>query len=63
MSSDTTSKRMRYAIYARYSSEMQNEISLEDQEAVCRQEIAKRGGSVVAVYKDSAKTGWSKTRC
>ena len=58
----TTQKRTRYAIYARYSSEMQNEISLEDQEAVCRQMIAEKGGVVVGVYKDGAKNGWSLDR-
>lgn len=58
----TTQKRPRYAIYARYSSEMQNEISLEDQEAVCRQLIAEKGGVVVGVYKDGAKNGWSLDR-
>jgi site-specific DNA recombinase len=57
-----SSKRPRYAIYARYSSEMQNEISLEDQEAVCRQLIAEKGGVVVGVYKDGAKNGWSLDR-
>jgi hypothetical protein len=35
---------MRFAIYARYSSDMQNEISLEDQEIVCREAIGQRGG-------------------
>ena len=55
----TTQKRTRYAIYARYSSDMQNEISLEDQEAVCRQMIAEKGGGVVGVCRDDDKTGWS----
>ena len=57
-----TTKRLRYAIYARYSSDMQNEISLEDQETVCREAIAARGGVIVAVYKDGAKDGWSLDR-
>jgi site-specific DNA recombinase len=57
-----SNKRQRFAIYARYSSDMQNEISLEDQEAVCRQAIAERGGVVVAVYRDGAKDGWSLDR-
>jgi site-specific DNA recombinase len=57
-----TEKCFRYAIYARYSSEMQTEISLEAQEACCREAIGKRGGAVVAVYTDSAKTGWSLER-
>jgi site-specific DNA recombinase len=60
--SQKSGKRPRYAIYARYSSEMQNEISLEDQEAVCRQLIADKGGVVVGVYKDGAKNGWSLDR-
>ena len=58
----TMSKRTRYAIYTRYSSDMQNEISLEAQERLCREEIAKRGGAVVAVYSDGAKSGWSLER-
>jgi site-specific DNA recombinase len=62
MAKKQSSKRPRYAIYARYSSEMQNEISLEDQEAVCRQLIADKGGVVVGVYKDGAKNGWSLDR-
>ncbi len=57
-----SNKRVHFAIYARYSSELQNEISLEDQEAVCREAIAERGGVVVAVYKDGAKDGWSLDR-
>lgn len=55
-------KRTRFAIYARYSSEMQNELSLEAQEYCCRQAIAERGGVVVGVYLDSAKSGWSLDR-
>ena len=49
-----------YAIRSYY--EMQNEISLEDQETVCRQLIAEKGGVVVGVYKDGAKNGWSLDR-
>ncbi len=52
----------RYAIYARLSSEMQNELSLDAQEQLCREEIARRGGSVTAVYRDNAKSGWSLDR-
>ena len=58
----TPQKRTRFAIYARYSSDMQNEISLEDQEAVCREAIGARGGVVVAVFKDGAERGWSLDR-
>jgi DNA invertase Pin-like site-specific DNA recombinase len=52
----------RVAIYARYSSEMQNEISLEDQVSLCREEIARRGWRVAGIYTDSARSGWSLDR-
>lgn len=55
-------KRIRFAIYTRYSSEMQNDLSLEAQEQRCRQAIAERNGVVVAVYSDGAKSGWSLER-
>ena len=55
-------KRTRYAVYTRYSSDMQNELSLEAQEARCRQAIAERGGVVIQVFSDSAKSGWSLDR-
>jgi site-specific DNA recombinase len=53
---------LRYAIYARFSSDMQNEISLESQEMMCRRAIAERGGVVTKVYADAAKYGWSLDR-
>jgi site-specific DNA recombinase len=59
---ETPSKRTRFAIYTRYSSEMQNELSLEAQEHCCRQEIARRGGVIVSVYSDGARNGWSLDR-
>ena len=37
-------KRIRFAIYTRYSSELQNDLSLEAQEDRCRRTIAERGG-------------------
>ncbi len=55
-------KRLKFAIYARISSEEQNEKSLEDQIAMCKAEVAKRGGTVVAVYEDNAESGWSINR-
>ncbi|MBP7042352.1 MAG: recombinase family protein [Chloroflexi bacterium] len=55
-------KRIRFAIYTRYSSELQNDLSLEAQEDRCRRTIAERGGVVVNVYSDGAKTGWSLER-
>ena len=35
-----STKRTRFAIYTRYSSEMQNDLSLEAQETRCREAIA-----------------------
>src|SRR5664279_3301593 len=51
-----------FAIYCRYSDEVQNDLSLESQEMMCRDEITRRGGVVVDVYKDAAKFGWSLDR-
>jgi site-specific DNA recombinase len=53
---------LRYAIYCRFSDEVQNEISLESQEMMCRREIEARGGTVVGVYADAARFGWSLDR-
>jgi site-specific DNA recombinase len=55
-------KRTRFAIYTRYSSEMQNDLSLEAQEERCRKAIAERDGVVVSVFNDGAKSGWSLER-
>jgi DNA invertase Pin-like site-specific DNA recombinase len=52
----------RVAIYARYSSEAQNEISIEDQVQRCREEIAQRGWRVAGIYTDGAQSGWSLDR-
>ncbi|MCA9946246.1 MAG: recombinase family protein [Ardenticatenaceae bacterium] len=55
-------KRLRFAIYTRYSSELQNELSLEAQESRCRRAIAERKGKLVAVFSDEARSGWSLER-
>lgn len=55
-------KRIRFAIYTRYSSELQNDLSLEAQEERCRQAIVERGGVIVSVFSDGAKSGWSLER-
>lgn len=55
-------KGLRFAIYTRYSSEMQNELSLEAQEEQCRRAIAQRHGKVIAVFSDGARSGWSLER-
>ncbi|MEA1674062.1 recombinase family protein [Nitrospirillum sp. BR 11163] len=53
---------MRVAIYARYSSDMQDERSIEDQVRLCRDRAATLG-QVVEVYADYAISGTSlKTR-
>ena len=46
------SVRMRVAIYARYSSDLQRPASIEDQIRRCRDEIARRGWQEAAVYSD-----------
>jgi DNA invertase Pin-like site-specific DNA recombinase len=53
---------LKFAIYCRYSDEVQNDLSLESQEMMCRTEIARRGGVVIDVYKDAARFGWSLDR-
>lgn len=55
-------KRIRYAIYTHYSSEMQNEMSLEAQEDCCCRAVAEHGGVVVEEFSDGAKSGWSLDR-
>lgn len=49
--------RYRVGIYARYSSESQNERSVEDQVRLCREYAARLGGDVVEVYADYAISG------
>ncbi len=48
---------MRAALYARYSSDRQNERSIDDQLAVCRRHAEGRGWSVVATFADAAISG------
>ncbi|WP_043647300.1 recombinase family protein, partial [Caenispirillum salinarum] len=50
---------MRTAIYARYSSDLQNDTSIADQTALCERYVAAHGGSVVKVYTDRAISGAS----
>lgn len=49
----------RAAIYARFSTDLQNERSCDDQAALCRQYAARERISVVAVYEDRAQSGAS----
>ncbi len=49
----------RVAIYARYSSELQQERSIEDQFALCRDFAARRNWTVIETYADRAISGAS----
>jgi len=48
---------VRIAIYARYSSDLQKEASIEDQVRLCRERADQLGGEVVKVYTDAAISG------
>lgn len=50
---------MRAAIYARYSTDLQNPASIEDQVRNCRETVIAAGGSVVEIYSDAALSGGS----
>jgi site-specific DNA recombinase len=53
---------MRVAIYARFSSQMQREASIEDQERLCLERAEREAWSVVARYADRAISGASMLR-
>ena len=53
------SKRQRAVIYARYSTELQNQRSIDDQVALCREFAQKQGLIVREVYSDRAQTSAS----
>ena len=50
---------MRSAIYARFSTELQDERSIADQVALCREYAARHGYIVTNVYEDAAASGAS----
>jgi site-specific DNA recombinase len=50
------------AIYARYSSDLQREASIEDQNRICRERAAREGWSVYACYSDRGISGASLIR-
>ena len=52
----------RVAIYARYSSELQSERSIDDQIAVCRDRVHSEGWSVTEIYTDYALSGATMNR-
>ena len=49
----------RVAIYARFSSSLQNPKSIDDQIALCERRIRETGGTVVATFKDAGMSGAS----
>jgi site-specific DNA recombinase len=54
---------MKAAIYARFSSELQNANSADDQLAACERFVEAKGGEVIARYKDEGQSGTDyKTR-
>src|SRR5215471_19803589 len=53
---------MRAVIYARYSTALQREASIEDQVRVCRQRIEREGWQFLATYSDAATSGASRLR-
>ncbi|MCW5749636.1 MAG: recombinase family protein, partial [Alphaproteobacteria bacterium] len=52
----------RAAIYARYSSELQRQASIEDQLRLCKERLAREGWTLVATYADRAMSGASALR-
>ena len=53
---------MKAVVYARYSTELQNHASIEDQIRVCRDRIDREGWTYVASYADRAVSGASRLR-
>ncbi len=47
---------MRWAIYARFSTDKQDPLSIETQLMMCRQEIARKDGDEVACFTDAAES-------
>jgi site-specific DNA recombinase len=55
-------RRMRAVIYARYSSDLQRDNSIEDQIELCRRFIEQQGWTMVRHYEDRAVSGASRFR-
>ena len=56
-------KPLRVAIYARYSTDLQNPTSIDDQVRLCRQHADRQGGwAVVKVFQDVAISGATRDR-
>lgn len=57
MSAEPKESIVRTVIYARFSSQLQNSRSIDDQVAVCRDRAAREGWSIVDVFTDYAISG------
>ena len=53
---------MRAVIYARYSSDLQRDASIEDQVRLCRERIGREGWTYLHAYTDRAQSGTSTLR-
>ncbi|WP_210494970.1 recombinase family protein [Microvirga antarctica] len=53
---------MHAAVYARYSSDLQSASSAEDQIAICRERIAREGGTLTGTFVDKGISGASMLR-
>ena len=53
---------LRAVIYARYSSDLQSDTSIDDQIRICRQRIDHEGWQLVGTYADAAMSGTSPFR-
>ena len=49
----------RAVVYARYSSELQKDASIEDQVRLCKERLNAEGHTLIQVYKDRARSGGS----
>ncbi len=58
-STPTEQKTKRAAIYARFSTDLQNERSIEDQVSLCQSYAEREGLNVVCTYEDRARSGGS----
>ena len=62
MSKKPITNTIRVALYARYSSDLQSDHSIEDQVRLCTEYAAKNGWSVVECYSDAGLSGASLMR-
>jgi DNA invertase Pin-like site-specific DNA recombinase len=53
---------MRAVVYARFSSDLQQDTSLDDQVSICKERIASEGWHLHQVYRDRAMTGTTSLR-